>query len=274
VQFRLRMLQGDLGNFFLIDHRDQDGFIVSGKNSGTHWLKFMLNAALSSYFAVQPPAHSSGQKANHIVGGAKDPRPYPGLPHFASSHSIPSLFFAWPLVWRFVPRRPIVVLVRNIPEALESNYAKWQNHYAGDMEDFARGDPLRKRFSTDVWWYIHFFNRWGDIARANPGQVLFVRYDELQCDPATQIARIAAHFGITLAQKDLRAALEYSSREKIRDLQDVRYGEEIVPPDESRAMVRFGARENRILDEIFARHLRFAPKFGLTGGTPPDRNCA
>ena len=52
LQFLVRIVQADVSNFFLYQYRDVDAFLITGKNSGTHWLKFMLSCAL----ATGPPS--------------------------------------------------------------------------------------------------------------------------------------------------------------------------------------------------------------------------
>ncbi len=261
-QFRLRILQADLGNFFFAQQRRESGFLVTGKNSGSHWLKFMLNVALSSHFDVAPPARSSGGDADHIVGGARVKRRFANLPHFASSHSIPSVFFTWPITWRYLPRRPIVVLVRDIPDAMESNFAKWSQKYGGTLTGYAQGDPMRRRYVTDAWWYVHFFNRWGDMAGTNPGQVLIVRYEDLRQDAATWIGKIAAHWGIVLTPDDIARATQFTDRSKISELEDATFGQVIVPAQDTRQAIRFSTEQRAMLDAIFVQHLRHDPGYG------------
>jgi hypothetical protein len=257
VKCRLRLLQADLGNFFLIHHRSQDGFLVTGKNSGSHWVKFMLNHALAAHFGVSPPEFSTGTGNDHIVGGARAVRPFPQLPHFAGSHSIPSgLFAVWPFSRIFV-RKPIVVLIRSIPDALESNFSKWHQQYGSTLSQYVRGDALRRRYTTDVWWYVHFFNRWHDVARANPGRVIFVHYEDVKNDPGKELKHIAAHWGIALNDAAIAAGVAVSGREVTRARQDAAYGETIVSDDAARASTRLGPQDRAVLAAIFARYLRF-----------------
>ena len=48
-----RALFIDLSNFLLIEHRRVGGFLISGKNSGTHWLRFMLSHAMARRYGCQ-----------------------------------------------------------------------------------------------------------------------------------------------------------------------------------------------------------------------------
>ena len=274
LQFRLRILQADLGNFYLLQHRRQSGFITSAKNSGSHWLKFMLNTALAVQFDVPPPPRSTGPSADYILGSASRPKPFPHLPHHATSHTIPSGFFAW-YAFRLVPRRPIVVLVRDIGDALCSNYLKWRDLYASTIEEYIKGDPTSRRYIADVWWYVHFFNRWGDVIEAHPGLVLLVRYEDLKAEPARWLRQIAAHLGVSLTEEALASGLAFYDRESMRVRQDEEHGEVVVPDAAARAEVTLGLRERRILHTLLARHLRHDLGYGYpTRGNRLGRGTA
>ncbi|MDX2290695.1 MULTISPECIES: sulfotransferase, partial [Streptomyces] len=106
--------------------------------------------------------------------------------------TIPSALQPW-LARRFARRPPIVVMVREIHAAMLSNYGKWAEQYPAALAEYARGDPSGRRFIADAWWYVHFFNRWGAWAAAEPGRVLLIRYEDLVADPATWLARVATH---------------------------------------------------------------------------------
>ena len=96
MQFAERVFCADLANFFLLQYRGVDGFLITGKNSGTHWLKFMLSCAIAEEYRVPPPQRSSGKAADEIIGHPRWPRRYRHLPWIGSSHTIPSIAFALP----------------------------------------------------------------------------------------------------------------------------------------------------------------------------------
>lgn len=258
-QFRLRILQADLGNFYLLQHRREDGFVITAKNSGSHWLKAMLNHALAAEWGVAPPPFSTGPSADYLVGRGGMAKPHAHLPHFAMSHTIPSAFFAWRYAFRLVPRRPVVVLVRNIEAALCSNYCKWGAQYGVDLDAFMRGDPTGKRHVADVWWYMHFMNRWRDVAEAHPGLVLVVHYEELERDPGAWLARIARHLGVRLRPEALAAGLRMADRAAMRAAQDPGHDEIVVPELQRRRRVQLSERNRQALRAVLRRHLRHAP---------------
>ncbi len=256
LRFRLRVLQADLGNFFFIQHRHVDGFIVTGKNSGSHWLKFMLSAGLAQQHGLPLPAFSTGQSADDIIGHPSRPRRHQGIPLIGTSHSIPSGLH------RFVPRLlarqpPIVVLVRNIDDALQSNYRKWQRDYKATPAEFARGDPAGRRFVADAWWYVHFFNRWGGWSAADPARILVVRYEDLQARPELWLPRIAGHLELGFDAAATQAALSFTSKDAIRERQDPAAGEIIVPDPDGVPPPTFTAADWRTVHAILDTHLRY-----------------
>src|SRR5262245_22304229 len=159
----------------------------------------MLICAVTKQYGVPPPRRSSGHEADRIIGHPRWPRPA-RVPRIGSSHTIPSIAFSWTWLVRELPHPPVVVLVRDIEQAMRSNFIKWRKHYGASTAEYVRGDPLGRRYVADIWWYMHFFNRWGDVARAQPGKVLVVRYEDLQASPSIWLRRIAAHYGIQLSR--------------------------------------------------------------------------
>ena len=114
LQFLIRVARADQANFFLYQYRCVDGFLITGKNSGTHWLKFMLSCALAKQHGVPPPRHASGPEADAIISHPRWPHRHSQMPWIGSSHTIPSVAFSWLWLTRRFPFRPVVVLVRDI----------------------------------------------------------------------------------------------------------------------------------------------------------------
>ena len=278
ARFRLRVLRADLGNFFFIQHRHVDGFLVSGKNSGSHWLKYMLSAGLAAQHGLEPPAHSTGQGAEDIIGHPARPRRYADVPRIGTTHTIPSALVRY--VPRLLARRPpIVLLLRAIDAAMLSNYTKWQAQYETSLADFARGDPSGRRFVADIWWYVHFFNRWGEWAEADPARILVVRYEDLVAAPAVWVPRIAGHLKLEFSDVALQQALRFTSKQAIRERQDPNAGEVIVPDDAGAPRAAFDGRDMQAMSAILARYLRhdfgyrtLAAREGAIG-TPAGRSA-
>jgi hypothetical protein len=261
-QFGICGLRADLSNFFFLQHRRIDGFIVTGKNSGSHWLKFMISAGLAQKYGLELPAYSSGRLADELVGNPTRPRRHAGIPRIGTSHTIPSVLLR--AIPRIAARRPpIVVMVRNIEDALQSNYRKWRGQYNAPPSAFTRGDPWGRRFVADAWWYVHFFNRWGAWAAADPDRVLLVRYEDLQAAPDLWLPRIAGHLQLGFDAAALRAALAFTSKEAIQQRQDPNAGEVIVPDPVATPAFAFDDADLLAIRCILRRHLRHDFGYGL-----------
>ena len=263
ARFALRVLRADLGNFGLIEHRYVDGFVISGKNSGSHWVKYMLSIALAEQHGLEPPRFCSGREADRIVGRASRERIGRPYPQIATSHTIPSILLAALPLPKAIRQPPVVLLVRNIPDALVSGYRKWQHDYATTLADFARGDPSGKRYIADVWWYIHFFNRWGMLQARQPDRVLLVRYEDLLRQPELWLKQIARHLNLALSDAALARALALSTKDRMREAQDPDAGETIVPY--SGAPPRFRATDREVIGETLSRFLRCDFGYGGVG---------
>lgn len=262
----LRDLGNDLSNFHLLKYAGAvDGFFITAKNSGTHWLRFMLSAAIASHLNLPAPARSSGRDSETFIAHPRRPPDFSHAPRIGSSHNIPSRLIAAMARLGLARLPPTVVLVRDPRQALLSYYVKWRETYGlGDLADFVRRPAPGRRKVEDVWWFIRFFNRWGALADTLGGRVLVVRYEEVQRDPAACVRRIWAHWGVELTPADVDAALAVSSREALSARLDPAYGEPIVSDHEARSAVRLSAEDEAALDRLFEHHLRAPLGYGET----------
>ncbi|MFN3523602.1 MAG: sulfotransferase domain-containing protein [Phenylobacterium sp.] len=254
-----RDLGNDLSNFHLLKYAGRvDGYFVTAKNSGTHWLRFMLSAAIAHRLNLPAPSRSSGRDSETFICHPKRPQVFSHAPRIGASHNIPSRLVAALARAGLVRLPPTVVLVRDIPEALVSYYVKWREPYGlGELSAFVRRPAPGAKKVEDVWWFVRFFNRWGGLARACKDQILVVRYEDVQNDPAGWVRRIWSHWGVELDAADAAAALDVSSREALAERLDPGYGEPIVPDRALRAAVRLSAADEAVLEEVFSSHLLF-----------------
>jgi hypothetical protein len=256
----------DRQNFHILHYRKVDGFLVTAKNSGTHWLRFMLSHAFAEQFGHPPPARSSGPDSDDYIGHPRKGPRWPGTPRIGSSHNIPSRLLASPFVRRLAPLPPTVVLVRDPYEALQSFWSKWADHYGGTAEEFAHGDPSGRRYKADVWWFLHFFNRWGACAERFPDNVQVLRYEDLQKDPRAGVAAAARWWGVELTDAALDKAVAAGSRGAVSAALDAQGAERGVVSDPAeRAARRFSAEHLRVLEETLSRHLRHDFGYGVVG---------
>jgi hypothetical protein len=259
VEFGLSLfaadLRDDLSRFHLLHYRDQvDGFLISGHNSGTHWLRFMLSAAIAHRLELPPPAHSSGPQSDLYIGHARHRRRFPQAPKIGSSHHMPSRLVALLGAAGLVRLPPIVVLVRRIPDSLISYFFKWREpKRLGGLDDYIAKAPSAQ--GVDLWWFIRFFNRWGLLKRIFPQAVMVVRYEDVERDPETWVRRIWSHWGVDLEEADLAAAMAVSSRGAVQACLDPDYGEDIAPARQARLAVQYAEPDLALVEQRLARYL-------------------
>jgi hypothetical protein len=256
VALVVRKLLIDISNFYLLQHRSAGGFLMSGKNSGTHWLRFMLSHAMAQKYRLAAPAYSCGPNSEDFIGQPRPSRKHPHVPFVASSHNLPSSILAWPWLARLLRLPPIVVLVRDPKEAMLSHFVKWAPVLDLDLHEYVCASPPHRKAVADAWWYIDFFNRWGRMREALPDKVLVIRYEDMLAAPERWLRRAADHLGVPLDASAVKAGLAVSSREAVRDQLDLGYGEVIVPDSEARARVTLAPEEDAVLTATFARYLR------------------
>lgn len=249
-------VRDDLSRFHLLHYGDQvDGFLVSGHNSGTHWLRFMLSAAIAHNLGLPRPIYSSGPLSDVFIGHARHKRLFPQAPRIGSSHHMPSRLIAFLGAIRFIRLPPVVLLVRRIPDSLLSYFFKWREaKELGDLGRYLARGPRAQ--GVDIWWFIRFFNRWGRLAQVFPRAILVVRYEDVQRDPALWVRRVWAHWGVELSDADLRAAMAVSSRTAVQACLDPAYGEDIAPDRAAREACRYAEHEIALVQRRLARYLR------------------
>lgn len=257
LQLFLADLRDDLSRFHLLHYGGRvDGFLISGHNSGTHWLRFMLSAAIASHLTLPRPERSSGPASDAFIGHARHRRRFRTAPRIGSSHHMPSRLLAVLARLGLVQLPPVVVLVRNIPDAVTSYFFKWRDAKAlGGLGEYVARQPSPK--GVDLWWYIRFFNRWGALKRALPERVLVVRYEDVQDAPEAWVRRVWAHWGVRLDDADVAAAMKVYSRDAVAAHLDPGYGEDIAPERAARHAVRLGWDEAAIVGRRLVSHLAY-----------------
>jgi len=264
-----RALHVDVSNFFLLQYRNVDGYMITGKNSGTHWLKFMLSHAFAEEFNLPPPQHSSGASSDEFIGHPKWPQKHPQAPRIGSSHNLPSALLSNPALFHALRLPPIVVLVRDPKEAMLSAYVKWRDETGFTLADYVMARPHGKRRISDIWWYIEFFNRWGQMAMRLPEEVLIVRYEDLMSEPAYWLRRVLAHYGVDVSEASVGAAVKASGKSRMRRLLDPNFNETIIPIQAERNAARFSPAEEAALHDVLSAHLKFSFGYGYAAGNRP-----
>jgi hypothetical protein len=262
MALRMRGVAMDFSNFHLLHYRHVDGFLISAKNSGTHWLKYMLSHAIAAEYRLPPPQFASGRQANDFVGHPKWGKKYPQAPRIGSSHNLASSFLAWGPIYSALRLPPVVVLVRDIEQAMISHYVKWHEETGLSLSDYVRAPAPGRKYVADIWWYIEFFNRWGRFAQKRPQDILVVRYEDLQGDPRLWLQTIVDHYRLNLSLESIDIAVRMAERETMRRELDPNAGELIIPADADRFGVRFSAADKVELRTRLGSFLKFNFGYG------------
>ena len=240
----------------MLKHRRFDGFLVTMQHSGTHWLKYMMSAAIAHHLGLPPPAYIHNASSNEFIGHPKQPRRYSHAPRIASSHSIPHLWLDSGIFRKFFKLPRYALLVRDMRAALVSNFEKWKSRYGVGFGEYLRGDPAGQRYVMDIWWCMHFLNRWGRVARRYPEQVMVVRYEDLGADAVGEITRIFDHFALAIPCRHIQRAVADSTKEKMVQRLDPNQAERnIVRSDEAPASAWFDTEDRSYFDATLAHHL-------------------
>ncbi|MEM7768312.1 MAG: sulfotransferase family protein [Pseudomonadota bacterium] len=211
--YRSRVWNDNWTNFSVLRHRKFDGFLVTSKNSGTHWVKYMLAVALAETHGLSHPQYFSENAVRPYIGWPKDAVTFPELPRLAFSHTIPHRLadWGWSRAWAGLPN--YALCVRHPMAILASHHAKWEYDIQVDWLTYLRGDPGGARYRCDIHWLARFWNRWGKIARDHPKAMLTVPYEATLADPRGTLKAIATHWAIELTPAAIDVALAAGTKD-------------------------------------------------------------
>lgn len=200
-------------NYSVLRHGAFDGFLVTSKNSGTHWMSYMLAVALADTYSVPRPLYFSEKALRPYIRLPKDKPVHPGLPRLARSHTIPHRMVDWAWLRERASLPPYVLGVRHPMSILASHYAKWSHEIQVSWADYLRGDPSGQRYRCDIYWIARFWNRWGDVQAAWPDSILRLQYEQTRAEPRAALEAMASHWNIALKPEAIEAALHEGSKE-------------------------------------------------------------
>lgn len=261
LRFRLHCVGRDLSNWALVKSRDYQGFLITGQNSGTQWVKFMLSLAIAKHYDVPPPKYFNNPSSNDIIGNPKHKPKYPDLPRIASSHSIPCYVLDIKPLRAFLKFPPYAVVVRDIRDVLVSHYAKHGSDYMERrgkcFAEYIRLEPhAQKGFRNNIWWYMHFKNRWAALQRKYPGEVKIWQYEDLRADPEKGLREICAHFNLDLSDEAIAFAVENTTKEAMEQYRDPDVRFRIVRSDKDQTAPVLKEEDRRYIAETLHQNLR------------------
>ena len=239
-------------NFSVLRHGRFDGFLVTSKNSGTHWMMYMLSVALADTYGIARPEYYSENALRPYIGFPTDKPVHPQLPRLARSHTIPHRLADWSWARSLAGLPNYALGIRHPMSILASHHAKWEYDIQVSWTEYLKGDPGGSRFRCDLYWLARFWNRWGDIEAAYSGSILRVQYEETQRDPRATLEKIAAHWGITLKPEAIEAALFAGTKEEMAKKADPD-GEPNVVQNRKQSLEELFSGEAM---DIYADHVR------------------
>ena len=149
--YRAKVLNETWTNFSVLRHGAFDGVLVTSKNSGTHWLKYMLAVALADTHGIERPEYFSENAVRPYIGWPKDAPVFPQLPRLAFSHTIPHRLADWGWARGMAKLPPYVLAVRHPMSILASHHAKWEYDIKVDWLTYLEGDPAGSKYRCDLY---------------------------------------------------------------------------------------------------------------------------
>jgi len=188
LAYATRYVRHDLFRLSVFWHRNTHGHIVTGQQSGSHWINNLLAYVVSQEYKIPPLKHIDERI---IIGHPRSPQTYPQVPRLVWTHHAPSpLVHAAPM--RAMFRYPkYVLLLRDLRASLVGQYEKHKPDTSLTFSEYLRDNRLIGRsFKWDLDKRIVFFNSWGRVRELMPEQVYPVHYERLRRDTAGELERV------------------------------------------------------------------------------------
>ncbi len=269
LAFAWKSLNENWTNFSVLRHSAFDGFLVTSKNSGTHWVKYMFAVALADTYGVPRPEYFSDDAVRPFIGWPKDAPTHPELPRLAFSHTIPHRLMDWRWSRDLSKGPPYALCIRHPMSILASHFAKWEDELKIDWLTYLKGDPSGARYRCDLYWLARFWNRWGEISDRYPDTVLRLRYEETRHSPRAALQSIAAHWNIELSPAAIDAALNAGTKEAMAKKVDPN-GEANVLQNRSDSVTDLFSGDALEIYLDIVQH-RFRHDLGYDLAQPPER---
>jgi hypothetical protein len=265
-RYILRFISDELFRWTLFRHRDVHCHVVTGQQSGSHWLNHLLGEVICDVYRVPRPKHIDDRV---LIGNPRFLKPLPNVPRIVWTHHAPSpIVHARP--FRTFLRFPkYVVLVRDIRAAMVSRYEKRKDDFGISFSEYLRdlrllGNPnkwdLLKRFS--------FFNAWGRVAEWMPGKVHIVHYESLRRDTVGELRRVWDFLELPVSDKGVfQRAAEASTKERMSRNEEPGRRLDLVRKDERDPVAWFSDEDRRFFNEQCRRYLKYPLGYNFNNWT-------
>jgi hypothetical protein len=208
--------------------RPDDTFLVSYPRSGNTWTRFLIANLLhpqepATFANIERLVPDSEAQSSRYLRGLPSPR-------FIKSHQY------------FDPRFSRVIYIVRDPRDVTLSYYDFQRKYrqiedqyplARYVSDFVSGRLISKTWGT-----------WGEnvgswlAARGGQPGFLLMRYEDMLANTELELVRVAKFFGIEPAPERLKKAIELSSADRMRALEQTQ-GKDWVSTKNKRSDIPF-----------------------------------
>ena len=245
-----RTLERGAFNLRTLRHGQFDGVMATMKQSGTHWVMYMLSLILARLHDLPPPLYFADTS---IVGNPK----FREIPRIRYVHCPPHYLLRSRTFsrWLHLPRH--LVMVRDLRAALVSHYEKRKSDYNVDFSTYLRGDVSGKKYADDIWVRIRFLNGWGPVVERHPEAIAVLKYEDLLADTRGCLARVCDHFNFEGVTPDLLdEVVAASSKAEAAKRSNPRAKLRSVRLDPRPAIEWYSEKDLRFVADLCRRHLK------------------
>lgn len=261
----------DLFNFSMARHTDCQGYIVSMKHSGTHWLRFLVSLVISKTYDLPMPQNIESE--DYICMPQSQSR-YSGIPRLVASHQIPSPILTLPVIRNTFAFPDCVLLVRDPRLSLVACYHKHKHEHGLSFSDFlhVRQDLLfkqtrKRKFVNDIWWLIRFINSWSRMIELHGPKITLIRYEALRENTLENLTESLRRLALPIPGNDiLNWCIEESSKENMAKKEKQEGHRQVVRADDPNPLTIFSEADKRFFLEAFERNCRSTLGYDLYSG--------
>jgi hypothetical protein len=257
TEFESRVRKDNWLNGSVFRHGRLQGCLVTSKNSGTHWIKYMLSVALADTYGVQRPEYFSEAATQPYIGNPKNKSPFRELPALAFAHTIPHRLMDMQFTHSLFSLPAYVLQVRHPMQILASHFTKWNYQLKTDWMTYLKGDPSGEMYRCDLYWLTRFWNRWGELIERYPDKILRIQYEGVQADPRGSLQAISDHWNISLTPASIESAIAESTKDSMAKKVDPNAEKNVLQKRSDSLEEMFSGDALQLYQDIVGEYFRY-----------------